>query len=194
MSLLLRESKTAKCRELYVRRSLLFSWGKDTRDTLVLKEKEKAMKPNIFNPNVLLVQARHHLGLSQSDVAHCLNVSLQAVWRWENGITQPYPRHRQLLCTLFHKTAQELGLDTEQSGCSEPTLTEGSIEASFRAFLESCQADPVYQSEYQAFLQRCQRFNRQYRSTVSFIDWLLAAHPEQVSTSNYNDDTFHQPA
>ena len=171
-----------------------FFLGKDTRDTLILKEKEKVMKPHIFKPNVLLVQARRDLGLSQGDVAQRLKVSLQAVWRWENGIAQPYPRHCQLLCTLFQKTARELGLDSTKSEFSEPTLKEEPIEAQFRAFLESCQSNPVYQSEYQTFIRRCRRFNPQCRRAIGFVDWFLAAHPEHLSTSDYNDDTFHQPA
>jgi tetratricopeptide (TPR) repeat protein/transcriptional regulator with XRE-family HTH domain len=71
-------------------------------------------------PNVLLKQARLEHGLSQAELAREVDVSLKQVWRWEKGQATPYPCHRQRLCTLFHKTAEELGLDPEDSS-SPPT-------------------------------------------------------------------------
>jgi HSP20 family protein len=36
-------------------------------------------------------EVRGHLGLSQERFAQLLGVSLQTVWRWENGLTRPLP-------------------------------------------------------------------------------------------------------
>ncbi|HEU5376260.1 MAG TPA: helix-turn-helix transcriptional regulator [Ktedonobacteraceae bacterium] len=153
------------------------------------------MKPHMSKPNVLLVQARLDLGLSQCDVANRLNISLQAVWRWENGVTQPYPRHRRLLCTLFQKTAEELGLNPICMESSQPAPPDTSVKAQFQVFLENCQYHPIYQYEYQAFIKRSLRFNHPHQCAVSFADWFIAAHPEQaIILDNQNESNFHQPA
>ncbi|HEU5384008.1 MAG TPA: helix-turn-helix transcriptional regulator [Ktedonobacteraceae bacterium] len=153
------------------------------------------MKPHMFKPPVLLAQARRDLGLSQRDLANRLNVSLQEVWRWENGIAHPYPRHRQLLCTFFQKTAEELGLDPVNTGLSESVSAGNPLEAQLRAFLESCCTYPIYQEEYQAFIRRRQQFYRHQHCSVSFIDWFLAVHPEQAAAiENFNANDSNQPA
>jgi tetratricopeptide (TPR) repeat protein/transcriptional regulator with XRE-family HTH domain len=76
------------------------------------------MELSPLKPNVLLKQARLEQGLSQAELARYMNVSLKQVWRWEKGQAMPYPCHRQRLCTLLHKTAEELGLDPEDSAAT----------------------------------------------------------------------------
>jgi transcriptional regulator with XRE-family HTH domain len=153
------------------------------------------MKSHLFQPNRLFMQARFDLGLSQNDVALRLGVSLKQVWRWENGRAQPRLYYRQLLCTLFQKTPEELGFDPRREELPEPATTDSSTEARFRVLLERYQADPVYQREYQAFLKRSQQFNYQHRCAVSFVDWFLAAHPEQAGViENHNEGGCNQPA
>ena len=139
------------------------------------------MKPQNRQPNGRLVQARRCLGLSQSDIAHHLNVSVQEVWRWENGVAHPHPRSYQRLCTLLQKTAQELGLNGEPDSFPVDTLPSDSFDSTLQACLKQCQADPRYQLEYQNFLQHCQQLSPHQRHTISFVEWLLAAHPEQIA-------------
>ena len=118
------------------------------------------MKPQNRQPNGRLVQARRCLGLSQADIAYHLNVSVQEVWRWENGVAHPHPRSYQRLCTLLQKTAQELGLNDEPGSFADPVLTPDSSDTAFQAFLAQCQASSHYQAEYQTFLQRCQHVSQ----------------------------------
>jgi transcriptional regulator with XRE-family HTH domain len=158
------------------------------------------MKSHTSRPNILLAQARMDFGLSQPELAKRLGVSVKQVWRWENGRAQPRHHYRRLLCTLFHKTAEELGLDSVKRKHSGPPPTDIStpetpLEAQFRAFVKNCQAHPVYQDEYQAFLKRSQQFNQQPHGSVSFVDWLLAAHPEHIVKKEPLPENGHnQPA
>jgi transcriptional regulator with XRE-family HTH domain len=49
-------------------------------------------------------------GWSQTDVAARLNCDTKTITRWERGVIRPQPYYRQLLCELFGKNAEELGL------------------------------------------------------------------------------------
>lgn len=141
------------------------------------------------------MQARLELGLSQPGLALRLGVSLKQVWRWEKGIAQPHLHYRYLLCALFQKTAEELGFDPGKTAFPQSTFPDASSEAQFRAFLESCQADSVYQHQYQTFVQTSQRLNHQHWCAVSFVDWFLAAYPEQTALlRNHNEGGCNQPA
>jgi tetratricopeptide (TPR) repeat protein/transcriptional regulator with XRE-family HTH domain len=82
------------------------------------------MKSHTPKPNHLLVRARMELGLSQAKLAERLRVSEKQVRRWERGRAQPRPYCRRLLCTLFQKTAEELGLDAESPAPASPDFTE----------------------------------------------------------------------
>lgn len=153
------------------------------------------MKPQNRQPNGRLVQARRCLGLSQTDIAYHLNVSVQEVWRWENGVAHPHPRSYQRLCTLLQKTAKELGLNGEPGSFADPVLNPDSSGTAFQAFLAQCQASAHYQAEYQIFLQRCRQFSPHHRSTISFVEWLLAAHPEQIALpAKLHQSGLNQPA
>jgi DNA-binding XRE family transcriptional regulator len=143
-------------------------------------------------PNLLLMQARRDRGFSQADLASQLGVSRKAVWRWEHGLAMPYPRHCYLLCRFFHKTAEELGLAPSSTRLSEAEITD--ISQNDTVF-ESLRNNPLYQREYRAYLQRCQQIHQGHHGTISFLDWLLAAHPEQVMLPGSEEArTFHQPA
>ncbi len=64
----------------------------------------------------LLKTERIQRGWSQAKVAKALGVDVKTVNRWEQGQVIPYPYYRERLCTLFGKTAQQLGLlsDTDE--------------------------------------------------------------------------------
>jgi tetratricopeptide (TPR) repeat protein/transcriptional regulator with XRE-family HTH domain len=55
---------------------------------------------------------REMRGWSQARVAKALGTTTRTVSRWELGLATPYPYYREQLCSLFGKTAQELGLPT----------------------------------------------------------------------------------
>lgn len=49
-------------------------------------------------------------GWSQADLAEKTGCDTKTVGRWESGERLPRPHHRQLMCDLFGKNAEELGL------------------------------------------------------------------------------------
>ena len=53
---------------------------------------------------------RERRGWSQADLAEKTGCDTKTVGRWESGERLPRPYHRQLLCELFGKNAEELGL------------------------------------------------------------------------------------
>ena len=76
-------------------------------------------------------------GWSQARLAEALGTSARSVSRWEQGLAVPYPHYRKMLCNLFGKTAQELGLvpvPNEDSNGQEPLASDRSdtvIQTSF---------------------------------------------------------------
>ena len=53
---------------------------------------------------------RERRGWSQADVASKVGSDPKTVARWERGKSLPRPYHRQVLCELFGKNAEDLGL------------------------------------------------------------------------------------
>lgn len=68
--------------------------------------------------NTHLAEERKSHRWSQKEVAEYLGTTQHNVSRWERGVTRPGPYFRTRLCTLFGKSAEELG------------FTEGSQQAS----------------------------------------------------------------
>ncbi|GHO90358.1 tetratricopeptide repeat protein [Reticulibacter mediterranei] len=67
--------------------------------------------------NNQLRQERYRLNWRQQDLAEQLGTTVVTVKRWERGIQQPSAYFRMKLCTLFGKSAEELGL---LNGISSP--------------------------------------------------------------------------
>jgi ribosome-binding protein aMBF1 (putative translation factor) len=68
--------------------------------------------PHVVNepiPNILLRNARKQNGWLQHEVAEKIKVATVSVGRWERGEVLPNRYDRDLLCGLFHKSAEELG-------------------------------------------------------------------------------------
>jgi transcriptional regulator with XRE-family HTH domain len=61
-------------------------------------------------PNSRLKRERELRGWSQADLAEKVRCDTKTVGRWESGDSIPRPYHRQALCEIFKKNAQELGL------------------------------------------------------------------------------------
>ena len=66
-------------------------------------------------PNRRLREERERRCWSQLEVADQIGTTSLNVSRWERGITFPTPHFRQELCTLFGKSAGELGLLQDQA-------------------------------------------------------------------------------
>ncbi|WP_165422777.1 tetratricopeptide repeat protein [Ktedonosporobacter rubrisoli] len=63
------------------------------------------------HPNVFLRRARLERGWTQQEVADRIEAPRAfLVNRWENGVATPNSRYRERLCSLFEKSAKELGL------------------------------------------------------------------------------------
>lgn len=60
-----------------------------------------------------LKKERERKGWSQEDVAAAIGCDARSVRRWESGRANPRPYHIQPLCSLFDKSAEELGLVKE---------------------------------------------------------------------------------
>lgn len=79
-----------------------------------------------MKPNPLKVE-RELRGWSQARLAEALGTSTRSVSRWEQGLALPYPHYRKMLCNLFGKTAQELGLlpgSNENNEDQEPLVSD----------------------------------------------------------------------
>ena len=67
------------------------------------------MKPNLFSKNLYL--DRYSLGLSQADISRAINISQQAIARWENGHSIPkyevFEKLKNFLRNEFQKTGGE---------------------------------------------------------------------------------------
>lgn len=66
-----------------------------------------------------LIATRHACHLSQDEVAAQLGVSKVTVHRWEKAGDVPQPLHLRKLCSLFGKSAAELGFPEPPSECEE---------------------------------------------------------------------------
>jgi transcriptional regulator with XRE-family HTH domain len=76
-------------------------------------------------PNERLKRERELRGWSQSFLAGQIGVpDTSLVSKWERGIVQPSPHYREKLCSMFGKTAQELGFlpaaEEEAAAVSSP--------------------------------------------------------------------------
>src|SRR5579863_10419464 len=73
---------------------------------------------------VQLRYERECRGWSQADVASKVGTDPKTVARWEGGKSRPRPYHRQALCELFGKNAEEFGLVSEQKDTPSPVREE----------------------------------------------------------------------
>ena len=79
--------------------------------------------PSKSLPNLRLKRERELRGWSQADLAGKVGCDSKTVGRWESGDSIPRPYHRQSLCQIFGKNAQELGLIGEDA--LSPSLHPG---------------------------------------------------------------------
>src|SRR5579885_3251749 len=65
-------------------------------------------------PNLLLRNVRKQNGWTRKVMAEKLGVAAVSIGRWERGEVVPNQYDRDLLCKLFHMSAEELGLSGEK--------------------------------------------------------------------------------
>ena len=76
--------------------------------------------------HVQLRYERERCGWSQADVASKVGSDPKTVARWERGTSLPRPYHRQALCALFGKNAEDFGLISGIRAISPLPLSETS--------------------------------------------------------------------
>src|SRR3989442_15895429 len=79
-------------------------------------------KPLPFHIQLRYERERH--GWSQADIASQVGSDPKTVARWEGGKSLPRPYHRQALCELFGKNAEEFGLISGLGAITPPPLSE----------------------------------------------------------------------
>jgi len=78
-----------------------------------------------------LVRLRKKEGMSQADVSEKLDVSRQAVSRWEAGDSRPSTENLQALCKLYNVKLDDLLSDSDEElpiGRTDPIKTECELE------------------------------------------------------------------
>lgn len=80
-----------------------------------------------MKPNIYLRLARRDAGLTQEDLAEELDISSMTVYRWESGQRLPGRFQLARLCTLFGKTAAELGWAETDIEKEQPMLLNPSL-------------------------------------------------------------------
>ena len=74
--------------------------------------------------HIQLRYEREKCGWSQADLASRVGSDPKTVARWERGKSLPRPYHRQALCALFGKNAEDFGLIPEKRAISPLPLSE----------------------------------------------------------------------
>ncbi len=97
-------------------------------------------------------QLRNNCGMTQKELGEKLNVSAQAVSKWENGLSEPDVDTIKNLCTIFGITVSELfdenaqpSAETAQSAAPTTTVIENT--RIINGYCESCKK-PVGPDEY----------------------------------------------
>ena len=78
--------------------------------------------PDSFPQN--LKRERVSRGWSQVELASRLQTDFKTVSRWENGKTFPQPRQRNLLCQVFGKSVEQLGLQPQANAQDDTSVFE----------------------------------------------------------------------
>ncbi len=86
----------------------------------------------------LLIAARHACHFSQDEVAAKIQVSKVTVHRWEREGDIPQPLHLRKLCTLYGKTAQELGFARQEPEPDEAVVDVQTIDKTEHNEAEEC--------------------------------------------------------
>src|SRR5712691_4056425 len=98
------------------------------------------MDADTKKPNRSLRYYRENRGWSQQKVAELVDTSEDMVSRWERGVTKTSTYYREKLCTLFGKTAEELGFLKQEQTRIPDTIPgdEDTISELLRPLVEQC--------------------------------------------------------
>jgi tetratricopeptide (TPR) repeat protein/transcriptional regulator with XRE-family HTH domain len=102
--------------------------------------------------NLRLIKERQDRHWSQQEVANRLGTTRNTISRWERGIIFPDPHFRQLLCSLFGKSAEDLALVSHKVKSStlwEPSETSlspnpGGEEQGTHDAVDPCKSQVTY--------------------------------------------------
>src|SRR6266567_2574435 len=95
------------------------------------------MDSDTKKPNRSLRYYRENQGWSQQKLAELVDTSEDMISRWERGVTKTSPYYREKLCTLFGKTAKELGfLEQERTTVSIDSLVDDTITELLQPLVE----------------------------------------------------------
>ncbi len=87
------------------------------------------MDSDIKKPNEALRYEREKWGWSQRKIAEKLDTTEDKISRWERGERTPSPHYREKLCSLFGKSAEELGfIKAPEPQCSTPSMSTNTIK------------------------------------------------------------------
>ena len=93
-----------------------------------------------------LIELRKEKGWSQEDFAEKLDVSRQAISRWENGIALPDAQNILRISKLFRVTADYLLNDDYQREV-EPPAVEAAAEAAVSVFDDEDEEEEIEETE-----------------------------------------------
>lgn len=69
-------------------------------------------------------ELRHELGLTQTELAERLGVTLNATWRWEQRQNEPPARHLRALAQMCNVSMDEIDFETTKRAGREPPSPE----------------------------------------------------------------------
>ena len=137
--------------------------------------------------NLVIQQKRKELGLTQEQVAKCLNVSIPAVSKWEKGSTSPD-------ISLFAPLARLLKVDLNTLFCFQEDISEQELECVCREIMEIAQREGVV-SAFGAAKQKIHEYphNEALLQRLAFqLDGLLALSGRRGQELRCYDDTLGQ--
>ena len=130
-----------------------------------------------------LKAARKRMGLSQEMVAEQLDISRQAVTKWELGQSKPSARNLQALAELYQVSSEELLTDTGQKG---PNLI---LRTNLTKLAISLQAGFLYACTMHIYMLRLHVNDDLYRGGLIFsLACLLLASIWMTANHRYEPD------
>ncbi|MFL5592408.1 MAG: tetratricopeptide repeat protein [Ktedonobacteraceae bacterium] len=105
-----------------------------------------------FPFHIQLRYERERRGWSQADVASRVGSDTKTVARWERGKGLPRPYHRQALCELFGKNAEEFGLISGRREITPPGTDPSPMPATAVAPADAASTFDIRSKPYQSIL------------------------------------------
>lgn len=127
-------------------------------------------------PNQRLVDERHQRHWSQQEVADRVGTTPVNVSRWERGVTVPDSYFRYQICSLFEKTAEELGLQRNEVDSHFEQVSEEEFDRQDEESFEHENISELYYLPY-----RCNPFFTGQESILQKLHDILSCHNFRAS-------------